>query len=397
MDYDVVIEATEPTFEMRAFAELFNKMQPFLSQPSAILIDLRQPHFFGLAGVVPLIALVSEYAARGWIIDVAQPQHDKLPDYWESTGWLAAIIGQDLPRPKPQKSYIPITSFRDHHELNKAVNSVMDVLSIASEYPSGVLNAIEWTLNEIADNVLVHSQSSGWLQVISRPKKETIDFVVADCGIGILNSLKEGYPHLRTDGEALLLAIERGVTRDKSIGQGNGLAGSVRIAEAMDGWLNIVSQSGMLRIFNQGERNSLDLRPFPGTFVELTIPTTYPVDLSDALWGHTPASTFEFSHLDQSGIRFCLIQESEAFGNRASGGDLSVRLQNIINENPSEAVIIDFTDVDVPSASFLDEFLAKTIRKMGLATFLTKVRLVNMSPFVETTLNQVVKQRMGNP
>jgi hypothetical protein len=57
-------------------------------------------------------------------------------------------------------------------------------------------------------------------------KNKKNEFVVCDRGIGIPKSLKSSGLNFG----ALAKAIEQGVTRDKSYGQGNGLYGSYRIA-----------------------------------------------------------------------------------------------------------------------------------------------------------------------
>lgn len=103
-------------------------------------------------------------------------------------------------------------------------------------------------MNELADNVLVHSGgATGWLQIIVRPRPHRVDLVVADTGLGIRETIRQAFPDIVTDAQALRLAVEKGTTRDRSIGQGNGLAGSLRIAEAAHGWVNLLSGVGMLR------------------------------------------------------------------------------------------------------------------------------------------------------
>jgi hypothetical protein len=307
---------------------------------------------------------------------------------------MQAILEEELPAVNSRKTFTPVVYFEDHHVLNESVSKAIDVLSMTSEFPVGILNAIEWTLNEIADNVLVHAQSPGWLQVRARPLQHTVDFVVTDCGVGIPNSLRESYPQLATDADALALATERGVTRNSSIGQGNGLAGTLRIAEAMHSWVNILSGSAMLRQFDDGHMTSLPIDSFPGTVVALSLKTDAPVDIGDALWGYSPPRTFEMSHVTQSGILFILSQEHSVYGNRASGSDLAIKLRNIMNENSEEKVLIDFSGVDITSASFLDEFLAKVIRREGVISFFERVQLINMNPFVRQTLDEVVSQRI---
>ena len=76
--------------------------------------------------------------------------------------------------------------------------------------------AFEWAVNEITDNVLVHSNSvvGGIVQVSTFAKfRKRVQFVVADAGIGIPVSLRSGKPEIHSDMDALDQAIRRRVSR----------------------------------------------------------------------------------------------------------------------------------------------------------------------------------------
>lgn len=65
--------------------------------------------------------------------------------------------------------------------------------------------AFEWAVNELTDNVLVHSESTvgGLVQVSTFVKfSKRVQFVVADAGIGIPTSLRSGHPEINSDTEA---------------------------------------------------------------------------------------------------------------------------------------------------------------------------------------------------
>jgi hypothetical protein len=218
---------------------------------------------------------------------------------------------------------------------------------------------------------------------------------VADRGPGIRQTLNQSYPGVRSDVDALHLAIEKGVTRDESIGQGNGLAGSIRIAKAASGWANLLSGNAMLRLFDDGQLDELRTSPYQGTTVAMTLPTNASIDLTDALWGQRTASTFEFTHVTQDGILFRIVDESTGFGNRGSGLELATKLQNIMIEFPDERVVVDFEGVEVASASFLDEFLAKTIGIQGVTAFFSRYQFRNMNELVSRTADAVISQRLG--
>jgi len=153
--------------------------------------------------------------------------------------------------------------------------------------------------------------------------------------------------------------------------------------------------SANLRLFNDGRFDDLAVAPFPGTVVTLTLPTDQEINAADVLWGSEVNSTFEYSHVSDEGLTFRLRDEASGFGNRGSGDELATKLRNLITSFPSEHVIIDFEDIDVASASFLDEFLAKMIKKEGTFTFFSKFSLRNMNDFVRRTADAVVEQRLG--
>ena len=104
---------------------------------------------------------------------------------------------------------------------------------------------------------------------------------------------------------------------------------------------------------------------------------------------------FEFTHVTNEGIQFPLIQEATGFGNRGTGEEMATKLRNIMKDFPEDRVIIDFEGVEVPTASFLDEFLAKMIKAEGITAFFSRVQFRNMNELVRRTADAVIAQRLG--
>jgi len=133
--------------------------------------------------------------------------------------------------------------FRTAQDQFEAVTKVTEkILSALSEFDRNHLKAIEWSLNEITDNVISHAQSpiGGLLQITNFGREQkVVEFCVCDAGIGIPASLRSGHKEIRSDQEALDKAIREGVTRDKRVGQGNGLYGSWRITQLSGGSFEI--------------------------------------------------------------------------------------------------------------------------------------------------------------
>ena len=100
-------------------------------------------------------------------------------------------------------------------------------------------------------------------------------------------------------------------------------------------------------------------------------------------------------YLTGDGILFVVSSEASNFGNRSTGEKLRRKLQNVAELHPDEPVIIDFEGVDLLSASFADEFIAKLVRNLGVIQFFGRYRFKGLSRFATATVDQVIAQRLG--
>lgn len=366
--------------------------------PARLYLDLRLVSHAYATAVVPLIALCRDLEARGTQVEIDYPHDD---GYWQTAGWIELLEGGEALPADPTRSFIPVQSYRDSTRLNEVISLVLEVLSRHMRCSTGVLDSIAWTLNELADNVLVHAaepdgEAEGFIQVVSHPRQELVDLVVSDYGRGIRRSLSQSHDP-SSDAEAIRLAIEAGVTRDKATGQGNGLAGSVRIVAAAGGQLTIMSGNAELDLRN-GDATTDYCGAVPGTSVCLILPTNVEIDISEALWGSQRSPEFEMTYLnDDDQVEFVVAQEASGFGNRGTGRQLRLKLQNLMEQFKDSRAQIDFADVGLISASFADEFIAKLVVEMGHLSFFSRVSFKNANPFVVRTLDNVISQRSQAP
>lgn len=364
------------------------------SLPRVLEIDLANVSYAYATAVVPLISLVRYLKNRGTEVEIAFPFDDS---YWELAGWKQLLSGEAAPAIDPRKSYLPVQAYSEMADLNDTVNSVINVLSRHMDCSPGVLDSVAWTLNELADNVLIHAGEpgatvEGFIQVVCHDKQEKIDLVVSDYGRGVRASLSQSHDVL-DDEDALSKAIRAGVTRDRATGQGNGLAGSVRIVSAAGGELTIMSGNAELRIVN-GDQTTRASGKVPGTSVSLILPTNVEIDITEALWGTPPTHEFEMSHLDDANeVVFRVSEEATGFGNRETGRQLRLKLQNLMTQFKEARVRIDFADIPLVSASFVDEFIAKLVVEMGHFSFFARVTITNTNRLITQTLDKVIEQR----
>lgn len=346
------------------------------------------------------------YREAGIDIELIPPNDKKLFNLFRNTNWLHYLDPRKFDVSQFRgHTRIPATRYRTPNEQQNAVNRIVNViLGALPDLERSNLASFEWAVNEITDNVLLHSESSiGGLVQVSTFEKNTksVQFVVADAGVGIPSTLRSGRPEINSDTDALDQAIREGVTRDKNIGQGNGLFGTYRVCSKSNGYFQV--DSGHARL-EYSQKNGLSIRnqniPYAGTLVVASIDFSDPSLLENALsFGgktHRPTDFVETHYEGHSGgpIEFKLTAECQAFGSRVSGRPVRQRLHNIIKMSEPTLVIIDFDGIPVVSSSFADEVFGKLFLQLGPVPFMQRVRLDNMVDTVDGLVNKAIAQRM---
>ena len=278
----------------------------------------------------------------------------------------------------------------------------MDVVMRSMELDRDVIRGLEWSINEITDNVLNHAQcdDGGIVQVSTFIESKKVAFRVADSGRGILASLSEGHPDLRTDKQAIGEAVKAGVTRNPEAGQGNGIAGILRIASLSGGSLAVTS--GLARfLVRDGTSKSYNRsasQRFPGTFVYAELGTEARFRLSEALgFSGTEQPTdliellYESEHSDALVLK--LNEEATGFGSRRVGEQLRTKCMNLLNAEPAKPLILDWNGVPIVSSSFADEFVGKLFVTLRPLDFAARIRNLGMESVVRGLVDKAIIQR----
>ena len=349
---------------------------------------------------------IMEYRESGIECSLIPPKKKMLYNLFRNANW-----GYFLDPHKFDKSSfrgytrIPATQYKTPSEQQNSVNKIVNViLGAIPDMQRADFGAFEWSVNEITDNVLVHSNSKigGLVQVSTFQKyRKLVQFVVADAGVGIPSTLKEGHPEITSDTDALDKAIREGFTRDKRIGQGNGLFGSYQICSKCHGSFSV--HSGHARL-EYSDRDGLAISdekvPYDGTLVVATINFSEPNLLAEALkfkgTKHTPVDFVESGYelSDQNIINFNMQEESESFGSRVSAKPIRTKLFNLHKMSNANLIIIDFKNVPIISSSFADEAFAKLFLEVGPMEFMKKFKFVNVMATVQQIVDKAIQQRV---
>lgn len=357
----------------------------------------------------PMLALATatEYYRESKVdFELVLPTDENLNRLFRNSNW-AHLFEPDKYQQSEFASpiHLPAVRYRTSDEQHRIVDDILNkILASITGFDRSHFKAIEWSINELTDNVLVHSESprGGLVQLTAMKNKKRVEFVVCDSGIGIPRSLKSSDLKIGSDVDALARAIEQGVTRDKSIGQGNGLYGSYQIAVKSGANFSLHSGNATLYYAPKAGMHTRKERVFlPGTVVVCAIDYTQPLLLEEALniksRGHTPVDMIELKYeaTADGNISFMLRKESGSFGSRPAGTPVRKKLKNLISFLEGNKVVVDFSDIHLVSSSFADEVFGKLFLELGPVEFSTKLELRNIDPTVKLLVEKAIIQRVA--
>lgn len=296
-----------------------------------------------------------------------------------------------------------VWTFHTSEEVAKIVDAYIEELQKSAQFYKGVLNAIEWSLNEVLDNVIQHSKIGfGYVMGQLHQNSKNIAFTVFDSGQGIFNSMKDSEHHPRTTIDAITMAVKEEVTRDKRIGQGNGLFGLHSIVKQGKGKLVITSGRGSYT-YNNGDVRTYDNLPYtsrqtPGTIVDFQLNYAEDMSLDKALvfrGKQYEMINLHFENLedDYGRINYRISERSEGTGTRESAIRVKNEVLNILSEE-QKPITLDFTGVEVISSSFADELIAKLFLSFGLFQFNNLIKIRGLDASQQNILQRSVLQRI---
>lgn len=298
---------------------------------------------------------------------------------------------------------LPLSPIATEEQQYKAVDAICAIALAAIDNAAAFIPALEWLANEILGNILTHaaSETPGVFCAQYRPKQQRFDIGICDMGRGLLGSLQPTFPEVRSYGQAIDKAIERGATRDPAIGQGNGMAGSYEIVRLNGGTYQIWTGDVVYEL-NKGKRRPgfQSMPPVFGTGVMLSLDTSKPVDLASTwIASNSGVESLFLNSQTESASESGLDVAAECLhtGGRQPAKLLRRKIQGLLPAMEGEPLILDFSGVKSAASSFLDELLGRLAAedRRGQAIFDGPVRIQGMTPTVQAMANVVVGQRLG--
>lgn len=283
-------------------------------------------------------------------------------------------------------------------------NDFIRGLTKEDQFSPNALTFIDWALNEVIDNVLNHSgKDCGLVMGQIHPSSKHISFCVFDSGMGMKASfLAGGLYKPRTQADAISMAIQEGVTSDKSKGQGNGLFGLHSLVKQGDGRLNITSGYGGYSYQNNNCRTYDNLPSFRklNRFTTIDFIIDYAADYSVENVLQFNGKPYKPTCLriekmedERGNIPFKIRELGDGTGTRSAAIRIKNQIMNILSEEPRN-IILDFEGIGTISSSYSDELIAKLLVDLGLFQFNQLIRIRNLNETQQTILQRSVIQRI---
>jgi hypothetical protein len=345
--------------------------------------------------IVPISGIIDYLRSKG-----LEFYFQHVPDYLSRVSFDVPMFVSENLNQLSRSPFDRVWHFHNSEDINNLVDAFVQEVSQISICEPGVLEGISWCLNEVMDNVLQHSKGNqGYIMGQVHRTTRHIALCIFDPGQGIYNSLKDTRYAPRNPVDAITLAIKEGVTRDKKIGQGNGMWGLHNIVKANSGRLAITSNGACYKLMEN------DIKTYRGlpylsreegfTTIDFQIDFDKGISITEALGGHTPVSLrLESFENDRGNILYKLSEKSSGTGTRQSGERLRNEIINLYNET-GKVIEIDFSEISVVSSSFADELVGKLVAEFGFAGFNQVFRLKNTNSIVQPIIDRSVFQRLA--
>jgi hypothetical protein len=303
---------------------------------------------------------------------------------------------EDFERHNATGRFTPIRLIEGAIDVEPTTNEILELVLHQFENAREFVPALEWVVYETIDNIRLHADTPVPGAVCAQyfPSKRRMDVAICDVGQGITSSLEGQLEPWQGTGEVIKKALERGVTRDKEVGQGNGLPGALGIAKANQGTFRLWTDDVVYNV-EGGEERGFQKRPsVDGTGVVVRFDTTNPVHPSDTFLGQ-PGWTYIKDEAQRLNLedRVKVAEDCISTGAREPAKGLRRKIQNLLPDM-QRPLVLDFEGVGGASSSFLDELLGRLVDTLGQETFDQKIRLVNMPDEMVDMANVVVGQRV---
>jgi len=310
--------------------------------------------------------------------------------YLARCGFITPYVKTDKEIESEPFPFDKVFRYSNSAQVASLTQVYVDNISRQTECNDGVLTGLIWCINEILDNVLVHSDAGqGFVMAQYHQAKKTIAICIYDSGIGIYKSLKKSIHKPQKDTDAISLAIQEGVGDGK--GQGNGMYGLYQIVNENKGSLSITSGTASIMWTEKLGMRKFEHLPllsddYRGTSVDFRLNLANEINIQSAFKSIGGFDGFDIRLddmlQDDNRAIYDVFENSMGTATREAGFYLRNDVINTMTRLKS-GITLDFKGVKTVSSSFVDEFIAKLFLRLGFINFNHMIKIINMNENVK--------------
>ena len=257
---------------IRKHQDLFPVYQAMIrSRADEIVLHLEDVNFYEPFGVCTLAAVLRflTFRKKKWRVYYRK---DRPPaNYLKGIGFLE-FFGAAESTSKESRSKLNLSQFKGVDD--NVVDTLKDVIRGSLKISESAFDPLHNAFSEIMNNVFAHAQSpvGGFIVGQVYPRKKVLRVCFADMGMGIRRSLTRNpeYRGIKSDTEAIELALEENVTSRPREHSGLGLPAIADFVKSNEGLMTIISNRALVTVGQHTSPKELDTG-FRGTIINLKI------------------------------------------------------------------------------------------------------------------------------
>lgn len=340
-------------------------------------------------------------------------------DVWRMMGAAGLFsVGFNENQNFHSSDFKPLIAIRNHTDFKLAIEQSNQ---FSKEFNIEYINTLRYVLSELLYNTLEHGiaffeDSDSWnkrlpslIQFTWYVKRNEIQFIVADVGMGIRRHLVQTYPEIEDDEQALRKAIQPQVsgTFGKSDpytsknNAGMGLFLSTNIVRRLRADMHIVSGNAVLHVSPADVTTRRLEYAWPGTFalVSIGLEEQAGFDLHSLMAEFRQAASREQeakSKADNEGTFY--VHVTNHFGPYPEDKSAAIKYRDrmLLPEVESgKKVLLDFEGVVSSPHSFLNALLATPIKRLGMSSF-KRIKVINAKPDIRETIDFILEDNTSD-
>ena len=383
-----------------------------------VLIDLSDVHHANYQALSVLALYIWHLRLRRCRIEVKFAPDSSIREMWYRMGlfgWSQVLFGgEDFKHHR----YKPLIAIRSQDGFKRALNVAE---AFAENFDVEYQKTLRYVLSELLYNTLEHGyclrkshdkeiRVPSIVQFTWYKKRNELQFIVADIGMGIKAHLENAYPafesHVAAIRESLRPntsgAFGRGDPYASKDNAGVGLYISSNIVRRINADMYVCSGDGMVHISPRDTTGKILNQSWPGTLVLISLRLGQIRDL------RLQELMSEFRQAAAQEVKAAEGAEKEArlyvniqnyFGPYAEDKEAAIKFRDskiVPAVEATKQVVLDFDGVKSAPHSFLSSLVADPIRRIGIAAY-KQVKIVNAEPEIRETIDFILDENTVVP